>query len=220
MSWSEIVRGYEVEKGEYVVLKDEDFAKASPEATQSVDIVEFVHVEDIDPVLYDVPYYLEPEKRGRHAYALLRDALAASGKIGIARVVMRTREHLAALKPSGPALVIEMMHWADEVVAPTDLEFPDENVKLSQPEVKMATALIDSMTARFEAREFQDRYREDLMKLIEARAQGKPAPRGKARPRAATNVVDLVDVLQKSLASVRKGAPARKAAHGRRRRAA
>jgi DNA end-binding protein Ku len=216
--WSEIVRGYEVQKGAYVVLEDEDFAKASPEATQSVDIVAFVQLEEIDPVLFDVPYYLEPEKRGRHAYALLRDTLASTDMVGIARVVMRTREHLAALKPSGSALVIEMMHWADEVVAPTDLEFPDQNVKLSQPEMKMARALIDSMTTRFEPGQFQDRYREQLVHLIDAREAGKPAPRGKVRPRPATNVVDLVDVLQKSLASARKGAAHKP--HGRRRRAA
>lgn len=221
--WSEIVRGYEVHKGEYVVLDDEDFAKASPEATQSVDIVEFVQLEEIDPVLFDVPYYLEPEKKGRHAYALLRDALASTGKVGIARVVMRTREHLAALKPNGPAMVIEMMHWADEVVAPGDLDFPDEGVKLSQPEMKMARALIDSMTTRFEPRQFEDHYREQLMQLIEARAEGKPGPRGKVRPRPATNVVDLVDVLQKSLASAEKAGKTGKTGqkpHGRRRRAA
>lgn len=215
--WSEIARGYEVQKGEYVVLEDQDFAKASPEATQSVDIVEFVHMEEIDPVLFDVPYYLAPEKKGRHAYALLRDALASTGKVGIARVVMRTREHLSALKPRGSALVIEMMHWADEVVPPTELDFPDQNVKLSQPEMKMATALIESMTTRFDPGQFEDHYREQLMQLIEARAEGKPAPRGKARPRPATNVVDLVDVLQKSLASARKETHK---PHRRRRRAA
>jgi DNA end-binding protein Ku len=215
--WSEIARGYEVQKGEYVVLEDEDFAKASPEATQSVEIAEFVRLEEIDPVLFDVPYYLEPEKKGRHAYALLRDALASTGKVGIARVVMRTREHLSALKPSGAALVIEMMHWADEVVPPTNLDFPDKGVKLSQAEMKMATALIDSMTTRFEPGQFEDHYREHLMQLIEARARGKPAPRGKVRPRPPTNVVDLVDVLQKSLASARK-TPHKP--HRRRRRAA
>ncbi len=135
--WDQIVRGYEVDKDHYVVLRDEDFKKASPEATQSVDIVEFVKIEEIDPILFDVPYYLEPEKSGRHAYALLRDALARAGKVGIARVVLRTREHLAAVKPSGPALVLELMHWADEVVPPSELAFPDERQKLSPAEMKM-----------------------------------------------------------------------------------
>ena len=215
--WSEIARGYEVQKDDYVILEDEDFAKASPEATQSVEIVEFVQLEEIDPVLFDVPYYLEPDRKGRHAYALLRDALASTGKVGLARVVMRTREHLSALKPRGSALVIEMMHWADEVVPPTDLDFPEEKAKVSQPEMKMATALIDSMTTRFDPGQFKDHYREQLMRLVEARAAGKPAPRGKARPRLPTNVVDLVDVLQKSLASARRAA---RKPHARRRRAA
>jgi DNA end-binding protein Ku len=202
--WNEIVRGYEIDEDHYVVLHDEDFQKASPEATQSVDIVEFVKLEEIDPTLFDVPYYLEPEKRGRHAYALLRDAMARSGKVGIARVVLRTREHLAALKPNGAALVLELMHWADEVVPPSQLAFPDEREKLSAAEMKMATALVDSMTAEFDAASFHDRYREQLLSLIEARAEGKPTPGRKVHAAKATNVVDLVSVLQKSLAAARK----------------
>jgi DNA end-binding protein Ku len=216
--WDEIVRGYEVEKGHYVVLRDQDFKKASPEATQSVDIVEFVNLEEIDPTLFDVPYYLEPEKSGRYAYALLRDALARSGKVGVARVVLRTREHLAALKPSGAALVLELMHWADEVVPPSELAFPDERVKLSAAEMKMATELIDSMTVEFDASAFHDRYREQLLSLIAARAAGRPTPGRKVRAAKATNVVDLVSVLRKSLAAARK-AP-KKRHPGRKRRAA
>src|SRR5579864_4173166 len=149
--WDEIERGYEIEKGQYVVLTDEDFKRVNVEATQSVDIVQFVDQKEINPMLYDTPYYLEPEKKGRRAYALLREALKKSGKVGIARVVMRTREHLAALKPDGNALVIEVMHWADEVVPPTDLEFPDEAAKLPANELKMATMLVETMTAHFEA---------------------------------------------------------------------
>jgi DNA end-binding protein Ku len=199
VAWSDIVRGYEVEKGEYVVVRDEDFKKASPAATQTIDIVEFVSMGQIDPTLFDVPYYLEPERAGRHAYALLREALRRSGKVGIARVVLRTREHLAALEPNGDALVVEMMHWADEVVPPTGLDLPDGASKLPPAEMKMAGTLIDAMTAEFHPSEFHDRYRADLMALIEARAAGKAAPRAKGRPHAATRVVDLADVLAKSL---------------------
>jgi len=221
VDWDDIVRGYQYEKGEYVVLDDEDFKKAMPEASQSVDIVEFVDLREIDPILFGAPYYLEPERKGRHAYALLREALKKTGKVGIARVVMRTREHLAALKPDGNALVIEVMHWADEVVAPTDLEFPDEAAKLPATELKMATMLVETMTARFEPGEFKDRYREKLLELIEAKAQGRAAPRAKGKPRAPTPVVDLMDVLRRSLADThaeRRG-PA-KASHPRRRRRA
>ena len=216
--WDEIVRGYEVDKDHDVVLRDEDFAKASPEATQSVDIVEFVRLEEVDPILFDVPYYLEPERRGRHAYALLREALARSGKVGIARVVLRTREHLAALEPSGAAIVLELLHWPDEVVPPSELAFPDEREKLSPAETKMATQLIDSMTAEFDAASFHDRYREQLLSLIEARAAGKPTPGRKVRAAKATNVVDLVSVLQKSLAAAKRS-PKRRPP-GRKRRAA
>jgi DNA end-binding protein Ku len=218
VGWGDIVRGFPYSKEEYVVVSDEDFQKASPEATQSVDIVEFVDLREIDPVYFEVPYYLEPDKRGRHAYVLLREALERSGKVGIARLVMRTREHLAALKPNGKALVVELMHWADEVVPPTSLELPDE-IKLSPAEMKMANMLIETMSAPFDPQEFKDRYTSDLMSLIEARAEGRREPRGKARPQAPTNVVDLARVLEESLARVKKksrqaGAPAARRSNG------
>ena len=120
--WDEIVKGYEYEKGQYVLLTDEDFAKVNPEATQSVDIVEFVELDKISPMFFDKPYYLEPTKQGRHAYALLREALADSNRVAIARVVIRTKEYIAAVKPIGDALVLELMHWASEIVASDTLE--------------------------------------------------------------------------------------------------
>jgi DNA end-binding protein Ku len=203
IGWSDIVRGYEVDKDAYVVLSDEDFRKASPAASQSIDIVEFVSIDQIDPTLFDAPYYLEPERGGRHAYTLFREALRRSGKVGIARVVLRTREHLAVLEPNGPALVVEMMHWPDEVVPPTGLDLPDESSKLKPAESKMAGTLIDAMTADFHPSEFRDRYRDDLMALIEARAAGKAAPRAKGKAAATTKLVDLADVLAKSLGQQR-----------------
>jgi DNA end-binding protein Ku len=203
VGWSDIVRGFPYGKDEYVVVSDEDLKRASPEAARSVDIVEFVNAGEIDPILFDVPYYLAPERAGRHAYAVLREALDQTGKVGIARVVLRAREHLAALKPEGSALVIAMMHWADEVVAPTDLDVP-KDTKAGAAEMKMAKMLIDTMSSTFDPSGFQDRYREDLMKLIEAKAEGRRAPRAAGRPRAATNVVDLARVLEESLAEQRE----------------
>ena len=200
--WDEIVRGYEYESGQYVVVTEEDFKKVSIEATQSVEIVQFVQLTEIDPVLFDRPYYLEPEKKGRHAYALLREALKKSGKVGIARVVIRSREHLAALKPSGDALVIQMMHWADEIVDASDLEFPKLETAPAG-EMKAATMLIDTMTSPFDASKFHDRYREELAALIEAKVAGKPAQKGKAKARPETNVRDLMSVLQRSLKEAR-----------------
>ena len=114
VEYADLVRGYEYEKGHYVTVSDEDLKAVRPEATQSVQIVEFVDLDQINPMYFDTPYYLEPEKKGRHAYALLRDALIDSGKVAIASVVIRSREHLAAVKPNGEALVLELMHFADE----------------------------------------------------------------------------------------------------------
>src|SRR6202011_1829843 len=142
--WDEIVRGYEYEKGQYVILTDEDIKKASVEATQSVDIVQFVDAKEINPMLYDTPYYLEPDKKGRHAYALLREALKKSGKVGVAQVVIRTREHLAALRPLGEALVLEIMHYADEIVSPESFDLPAKREKTPPTEVKAAMMLLDT----------------------------------------------------------------------------
>lgn len=203
LSFDDIVRGYEYEKGRYVILNDEDFARVNPEATQSVDIVQFVDLSEIDPMFFDKPYYLEPEKRGRHAYALLREALKVSGKVGIAKVVIRSREHLAALKPNGDALVLELMHFADEIVAQSTLELPATE-KPADNEMKVAKLLIDTMTEAFDPEAFRDTYREQMLAMIEARAAGKEAPatENKAQPR--DNVVNLMDVLQKSLEATKR----------------
>src|SRR5215467_6849192 len=124
VAWEDIVKGYEYEKGKFVVLKEEDFRRADIEATQTVEIVEFVPLEEIDPMFFDKPYYLEPQKAGAKAYSLLREALTKSGKVGIAKVVIKTRQHLAAVKPVNNALVLELMHFADELLQPNTLKIP------------------------------------------------------------------------------------------------
>ncbi|MGH7757043.1 MAG: Ku protein, partial [Vulcanimicrobiaceae bacterium] len=200
VAWDEIVKGYEYEKGEYVTLSDDDFKKASPEATQSVEILEFVELDKINPMFFDKPYYLEPTKQGRHAYALLREALSASNRVAIARVVLRSKEYICAVKPNGDALLMELMHWAEELVEASSLELP-ASAKLPEAEMKMAMMLIDSMTVdAFEPEKFTNKYHDELLAMIEARAAGKelPEPAKKAAPRG--NVVDLMDVLQRSLA--------------------
>ncbi len=196
--YAEIARGYEYEKGKYVILSDDDFKNAAVEATQSVDIVQFVDLAEINPMYFDTPYYLEPEKKGRHAYALLREALKDANKVGVAKVVIRAREHLAALKPNGDALMLELMHFQDEIVAQSDFDFPDAE-NMPPAEMKVAKMLIDTMTAAFEPEQFHDTYKEKLLALIEARAAGKEVPRLKGKAPAATNVVNLMDVLQRSL---------------------
>lgn len=224
--WDEIVKGYEYEKGQYVTLTDEDFKKVNPEATQSVDILEFVELDKINPMLFDKPYYLEPSKQGRHAYALLREALSTSGRVAIARVVIRTKEYIAAVKPIGEALVLELMHWADEIIASDTLELPaGEN--LPDAEMKMAKMLIDTMSVdEFEPQKFTNRYHDEVLAMIEARAHGQelPTPK-KSAPRA--KVVNLMDVLAASLeeskkrrASSDRSAPQDKPAAKRRKKSA
>ena len=205
VAYENIVRGYEYEKGQYVILSDDDLKSVNVEATQSVDIVQFVDLAEINPMYFDKPYYLEPDKKGRHAYALLREALAESGKVGVARVVIRSREHLAALKPNGDALVLELMHWADELVEQSTLDLPARGEKPRENEMKAAMMLIEAMAGKFEPEEFHDTYREQVLAMIEARAAGKDAPKAKSKARPATNVVNILDVLERSLGEAKQG---------------
>jgi DNA end-binding protein Ku len=201
--WDEIVKGYEYEKGEYVLLTDEDFKRVNPEATQSVDILEFVELDKINPMFFDKPYYLEPTKQGRHAYALLREALAKSNRVAIARVVIRTKEYIAAVKPLEDALVLELMHWASEIVAADTLELPGRE-KLPEAEMKMANMLIDTMSVDdFEPEKFTNKYHDEMLAMIEARAAGKELPKAKKAP-ARAKVVNLMDVLAQSLEESKK----------------
>jgi DNA end-binding protein Ku len=224
VAWEDLERGFEYEKGEYVTLTDRDLRKANVRATQSVDILAFVDRTQIDPMLYESAYWLVPEKKGRHAYALLRDALAESGKVGIAKVVIRTREHPAAVEPHGDALVLELMHFEDEIQTAEGLEIPGRKEKARAPEMKAARMLIDTMASDFHPEELEDKYTKDLLALIDARAHHRKVHKGKAAAPPAPTVVNLMDVLKESLAEAKKekAAPgARKVANGahRRRRA-
>jgi len=219
--WDEIVKGYEYEKGEYVVLTDEDFKRVNPEATQSVDILEFVELEKINPMFFDKPYYLEPTKQGRHAYALLRETLEDTNRVAIARVVIRTKEYIAAVKPVDGALVLELMHWSSEIVSTGTLDIP-ERTKLPEKEIKMARMLVDTMsTDEFEPAKFTNKYHDELLTMIEARAAGKELPKPKKAP-ARAKVVNLMDVLAQSLeeSKKRRGASAERPASRRRKKTA
>ncbi|HWN93815.1 MAG TPA: Ku protein [Methylomirabilota bacterium] len=209
VEWEHIVKGYEFEKGEFVVLTKDDFDKVNVASNQTVDIREFVELSEIDPMFFDQPYFLAPEKGGDKAYALLREALEQSGKVGIAKVVIKTREHLAAVKPHGKALVLELMHFADELADPKELKLPDSTVK--KKELAMAEQLINGMSGKWEPEKWKDDYREALMDLIEEKAAtpGQPLRGPKMSSRKPTNVVDLVSILQESLKAHRK--PDRKA---------
>jgi DNA end-binding protein Ku len=200
VEYGDLVRGYEYEKGHYVTISDDDLKAVRPEATQSVQIVEFVDLEQINPMFFDTPYYLEPEKKGRHAYALLRDSLKEAGKVAIASVVIRSREHLAAVKPNGEALVLELMHFVDELVPQSSFDFPALSEQVAPAEKKVAKMLIDTMSVeQFNPEQFRDKYKEDVLAMIEARANGETIEAPEVHKPAATNVVNLMDVLQRSL---------------------
>ena len=223
--WEQIVKGYEYEKGRYVVLREEDFQRVDVEATQTVDIQDFVDQEEIDSMFFYKPYYLEPQKGGDKAYALLRDALKGTNKVGIAKVVIKTRQYLAGVKPENGALVLELMHFADELADPEKLHVP-KKMEVGKREMNMARSLIDSMASKWEPEKYKDDYREALMEVIEEKVEAggkeiEEKPRKTPKP---TKVIDLVSVLQKSLeqtgakretparSRAKKAHPARKAA--------
>jgi DNA end-binding protein Ku len=205
--WDEIVKGYEYTPGEYVVLSEEDLRRANPEATQTIDIVAFVDAGQVPLLYYDQPYYLAPGKGGDKVYALLRETLKKTGKIGIARVVIRVKQHLAALVCIGDAIVMQTLRYADEIRDAGELQIPPSQSKsaaISDKELKMATALVEGMSEDWDPQHYHDTYREDVMALIEQKVAANEThsitPPSPERERAAGgNVIDLVSLLQASL---------------------
>jgi len=193
----QIVKGFEYERGRYIILSDEDFEKVRIESTHSIDITDFVGLDQVDPKFFYKPYFLEAQKGGEKAYALLHKALSGTGKIGIAKVVIANREYLAAVKPDGLFLVLELMHFASEVLTPEELNRP--KTELNDKELKMANALIESMSSDWEPQKYRDEYRGAVMEMIEQKAKNKQLPAAAPAAPKATNVVDLVKVLQESI---------------------
>src|SRR3984885_2627146 len=197
--WEQIVKGYEYEKGKFVIIKDEDFARVDVEATHSVNIVNFVSLDEVDPLLFYKPYYLEVGKGGDKAYVLLRDALIESGKIAISTVVIRTRQHLAAVKPQKQGLMLELMHFPEELLDSSEFKEPVEKA-VGKAEMQMAKQLIQSMTSDWKPEQYTDEYTQELEKMIEEKIEhGGQEPRAAAVKKKPTNVVDLVSVLQQSI---------------------
>jgi DNA end-binding protein Ku len=209
--WDQIVKGYEHEKGRFVVLKDEDFRRVDVEATQTVDILNFVKLGEVNPLLFHKPYYMEPGKGGDKAYVLLREILVDTGKVAIAKVVIKTREHLAAVKPQEKGMMLELMHFPDEILDVDEFKLPQAR-EPGAAEKRMARQLVDSMTVKWNPEAYKDDYREALEKVIEQKIKsgGKlpPAPRA----RKAGNIIDLAEVLKRSLQEAgSKGSRASKA---------
>ena len=208
--WNEIVKGYEFEKGQFVVMTDEDFAKAKTESTETLDIREFVPIEQINVAHFESPYWLEPSKQGRKAYALLREALEESGRVGVGTFVMRQREHLAALRPVGKALMVTTLRFVDEIRNADDLDLPGDE-KLQKKEIELAKKLVDTLADDWNPEQYKDTYHETLRAAIEQKLEGReietPTPRKPAR------VVNLMKALEESLKTGSRKPPAR--ANGR-----
>ena len=195
----DIVRGFEVEKGRFVPLEDEDLDRLDVELTKTIDICDFVDLEEIDPVYYRKAYYLLPQDGGEKPYRLLVRALEETGKVGIARVVIRNKQHLAALRPWENTLLLETMYYADEVRQPDKV---DGRVRLQKPEVEMAKSLVENLSEPFKPEKYDDTYRKELLDLLRAKAKGKPLP----EPQEAEGgeVVDLMAALRESVDRTKK----------------
>lgn len=207
VSWDDIVKGYEYSDGEYVVLSDEDLRRANPDATQTIDILAFVNAEQVPLIYYEQPYYLAPGKGGDKVYALLRETLREVGKIGIANVVIRVKQHLAALVCVGDTIVLNTLRYPDEIRPTDELKIPAADSKAAQvtdKELQMAKALVEGMSEKWKPQQYHDTYREDVMALIKKKIAANQTktltePEPEQEKPARSNVIDLVSLLQASL---------------------
>ena len=204
VSYDQIVKGYELTKDRYVVITPDELDSLDPEKTRTVDIEDFVDLDEIDPVYYDHPYYLVPDKGATKAYGLLLGAMKQANKVAIARVVLRSKEQLVAIRPAGDVLMMETMLFHDEVVPSHDIEdLPDgKELKATDRELKMAQQLIDSLSSEFDPTSYRDEYREKVLELIEMKASGQEIAVQPDAPEPA-KVPDLMAALEASLAAVK-----------------
>jgi DNA end-binding protein Ku len=205
--WNDIVKGYEYEKDQYVVLSEEDFRRANVQQARSVDIVTFVDADSIPPQYFETPYYLVPDTRGQKVYALLRETLRSTGKVGVGQVVIRTTHHLAAVVPVDEALMMITMRYANEIREHKEFDFPSLSAKgagVTAKELELARKLIEDMAGPWKPEEFEDTYNEDLMKRIEEKVKSGETheltkPEGEQTERRSAQVIDLMDLLKRSL---------------------
>ena len=203
VQYSEILRGYEVGKDRYVIIDDKDLENLPLPTQHSIDISEFVALEDVEPGLYfDNAYYVEPEELGKKPYALLRQALEKTGKMAIAKIALRDKEHLAALHPNGKGLIMNTLHWPDEIRSTEGLKGLDDEVKINPKELEMAKALIESLADTFDPERYKDEYREAVMKVVKAKMEGEVIEAPEA-PQPA-KVMDLMEALRQSVEQAKK----------------
>jgi DNA end-binding protein Ku len=215
--YENIVKAYELTPGQYVPLSKDEMAALAPEKTRAIDVQDFVDIEEIDPMYFDSPYYLGPAEGAEKAYSLLAAAMESSGKAAISRFVFRNKEHLAAIRATDGVLTLTTMRFHDEVVPPSELDdaLPDKKPKVAKREQQMAEQLIDSLSTEFEPNSYRDEYREQLLALIEQKAEGKEIVAPEAEEPKATKAPDLMAALEESIAAVKEkggGGGAKKAA--------
>jgi DNA end-binding protein Ku len=216
VAWDDIVKGYEYEDGRYVVMSDEDFRQANPKATQTVEILAFVDADSIEPRYFDTPYRLTPDKRGEKGYALLRETLKRAGKIGIAQVVIRTRQHLAALLPQDKFLMLQALRYADEILPDAELEEPPASLKaagVGAREIKMAEQLVADMTEPWKPQAYKDTFRNDLLARVKQKIKAGETelvtqPEKGGTKQEGAQVIDLMAALKRSIESGKRRAPA------------
>ena len=203
--YEKIQKAFEITSGNYVPISKDEMAALAPEKTRAIEVKDFVDLDQIDPIYFDSPYYLGPAEGAEKAYSLLASAMERSGKVAIARFVFRNKEHLAALRADDGVLTLTTMRFADEVVPPDELDdvLPAEQPKVAKKEVEMAEQLIDSLTSEFDPSAYRDEYREELMSLIERKAEGKEIVAPEAPEREATKAPDLMAALEESIAAVK-----------------
>jgi DNA end-binding protein Ku len=203
--YENIVKAYELSPGQYVPLSKDEMAALAPEKTRAIDVQDFVDIEEIDPMYFDSPYYLGPADGAEKAYSLLASAMESSGKAAIARFVFRNKEHLSAIRATDGVLTLTTMRFHDEVVPPSDLDdaLPDKKPKVAKKEQQMAEQLIDSLSTEFEPNSYRDEYREQLLALIEQKAEGKEIVAPEAEEPKATKAPDLMAALEESIAAVK-----------------
>lgn len=209
VAWEDLVKGYEYEKGQFVVLTKDDFKTAAIEKTKTIDILDFVDPGEIDERYFETPYYLQPSKGADRAYALLRDALKETGRVGIAKIILRDAQHLASVEAHGDAIVLTMMRFADELADLADFRFP-KGVDVRPAEIKMAVQLIESLSAEWKPDKYTDEYRDNLLKIIQAKLKGRKPKLGEREAPQQADVVDLMARLRASLDSREAGAKKRR----------
>ena len=210
--WKEIVKGYEYAKGKYVILSEEDFRAAALASSKAIDILDFVRADEIDERYFDTPYYVVPAKSGEKGYALLREAMRTTGSVGVGKLTMHQKQHLAAIKTVGEAMMLETMRFANELVDATQLSFPSADIVRPQ-ELNMATQLVANLAEPFQPEKYTDDYRANLMKIIRAKMKGQKIEMVEPEEQESTKVIDLMSRLQASLeqSSARRGKSGRSA---------